>query len=422
LWLSEHRVKIRLKLTKPQEDFIFSEAIHPAMVAGYGAGKSQAAVIRLALLALKYDGLSFGFVEPTYDLIRLIAFPRFQEILDEWGVKYNLNKADAIIKLENNSQIIFRSADNPERLVGFQLADAVIDEADTLRVDQAKLVWTKMLGRIRERKPDNSPNTLAAVSTPEGFAFMYEMWGKEPRDGYELIKAPTSSNPYLPNGYIKQLEATYSSAQLSAYLDGNFVNLNAGSVYHEFDRNLNASNETIMPDDVLHCGMDFNVTNGSAVIHIVRGDNVHAVMEFTGVFDTPTMARLLKEKYPTHRILIYPDASGNARKSNNASESDHSILRSYGLQVLVNSRNPFIKDRVLSVNAMIHNLGARRYFVNAQYCPMLVESLEKQCYAKTGEPDKAGGFDHVVDATGYFIAYRYPLVNNRPTFAAITGI
>jgi phage terminase large subunit len=420
--LSEQRVKIRLKLTKPQEDFIFSEAIHPAMVAGYGAGKSQAAVIRLALLALKYDGLSFGFVEPTYDLIRLIAFPRFQEILDEWGVKYNLNKADAIIKLENNSQIIFRSADNPERLVGFQLADAVIDEADTLRVDQAKLVWTKMLGRIRERKPDNSPNTLAAVSTPEGFAFMYDMWGKEPREGYELIKAPTSSNPYLPDGYIKQLEATYSSAQLSAYLDGNFVNLNAGSVYHEFDRKLNSSIEIINSDDVLHVGLDFNVSNMSAVIHVLRGDSVHVVNELTGVFDTPTMARLLKEKYPSHRILIYPDASGNARKSNNASESDHSILRSYGLQVLVNSRNPFIKDRVLSVNAMIHNLGARRYFVNAQYCPSLVESLEKQCYAKTGEPDKAGGFDHVVDATGYFIAYRYPLVNNRPTFAAITGI
>jgi phage terminase large subunit len=413
---------IDLHLTQPQEDFIFSEAIHPAMVAGYGAGKSQAAVIRLALLALKYDGLSFGFVEPTYDLIRLIAFPRFQEILDEWGVKYNLNKADAIIKLENNSQIIFRSADNPERLVGFQLADAVIDEADTLRVDQAKLVWTKMLGRIRERKPDGSPNTLAAVSTPEGFAFMYEMWGKEKREGYELIKAPTSSNPYLPDGYIKQLEATYSSAQLSAYLDGNFVNLNAGSVYHEFDRNLNSSVEVINSDDVLHVGLDFNVSNMSAVIHVLRGDSVHVVNELTGVFDTPTMARLLKEKYSSHRILIYPDASGNARKSNNASESDHSILRSYGLQVLVNSRNPFIKDRVLSVNAMIHNLGVRKYFVNAQYCPTLVESLEKQCYAKTGEPDKAGGFDHVVDATGYFIAYRYPLVNNRPQFAAITGI
>ena len=413
---------IRLKLTEPQEDFIFSEAIHPAMVAGYGAGKSQAAVIRIALLALKYKGLSFAFVEPTYDLIRLIAFPRFEEILDSWGVKYNLNKADAIIKLDNGSQIIFRSADSPERLVGFEVSDAVIDEADTLRIDQARTVWTKMLGRIRERKPDNSPNTLAAVSTPEGFGFMYEMWGKEKREGYELIKAPTSSNPYLPDGYIAQLQATYSGSQLSAYLDGNFVNLNAGSVYHEFDRNLNATSQTIMADDVLHIGMDFNVTNCSIVVHVVRGDSVHAVNEITGVFDTPTMGRILKEKYPAHRILIYPDASGNARKSNNASESDHSILRSFGLQVLVNSRNPFIKDRVLSVNAMINNQGEKRYFVNAQYCPSLAESLEKQSYDKNGEPDKKSGFDHVVDATGYFIAYKYPIVNNRPTFAQITGI
>lgn len=413
---------IRLKLTEPQEDFIFSEAIHPAMVAGYGAGKSQAAVIRIALLALKYKGLSFGFVEPTYDLIRLIAFPRFEEVLDSWGVKYNLNKADAIIKLDNGSQIIFRSADSPERLVGFEVSDAVIDEADTLRIDQARTVWTKMLGRIRERKPDNSPNTLAAVSTPEGFGFMYEMWGKEKREGYELIKAPTSSNPYLPDGYIAQLQATYSGSQLSAYLDGNFVNLNAGSVYHEFDRNLNATSQTIMADDVLHIGLDFNVANMSAVVHVVRGDSVHAVNEITGVFDTPTMGRILKEKYPAHRILIYPDASGNARKSNNASESDHSILRSFGFQVLVNSRNPFVKDRVLSVNAMINNQGERRYFVNAQYCPSLAESLEKQSYDKNGEPDKKSGFDHVVDATGYFIAYKYPLVNNRPQFAQVVGI
>lgn len=414
--------KIKLNLTEPQEDFIFSEAIHPAMVAGYGAGKSQAAVIRIALLALKYKGLSFGFVEPTYDLIRLIAFPRFEEILDSWGVKYNLNKADAIIKLDNGSQIIFRSADSPERLVGFEVSDAVIDEADTLRIDQARTVWTKMLGRIRERKPDNSPNTLAAVSTPEGFGFMYEMWGKEKREGYELIKAPTSSNPYLPDGYIAQLQATYSGSQLSAYLDGNFVNLNAGSVYHEFDRNLNATSQTIMADDVLHIGLDFNVANMSAVIHVLRGDSVHAVNEITGVFDTPTMGRILKEKYPAHRILIYPDASGNARKSNNASESDHSILRSFGFQVLVNSRNPFVKDRVLSVNAMINNQGERRYFVNPQYCPSLAESLEKQSYDKNGEPDKKSGFDHVVDATGYFIAYKYPLVNNRPQFARVVGI
>ena len=416
-------MNLELNLTEPQEDFVFSESIHPAMVAGYGAGKSQAGVIRILLLALKYPKMSFGFVEPTYDLIRLIAFPRFEEILQQWNVEYKLNRSDATLTLANGSMIIFRSADTPERLVGFEIADCVIDEADTLRLQQAQLVWTKLLGRIRQRKPDGMPNTLAAVSTPEGFGFMYEMWGKEKRDGYELIKAPTMSNPYLPDGYVDQLRATYSSSQLSAYLDGEFVNLNAGSVYPEFSRKENASNEQIKTGDTLHIGMDFNVTNCSLVIHVVRdNDAPHAVKEFTGIFDTPSAARIIKERFAGHKIMIYPDASGNSRKSNNASESDHSILRAAGFQVLSNNRNPFVKDRVLSYNNMIHNQGERRYFVNPVECPSLVESLEKQAYDKNGEPDKQGGFDHVVDAAGYFISYRYPIVSNRPQFAQIVGI
>ena len=415
-------MNLELNLTEPQEDFVFSDAIHPAMVAGDGAGKSQAGVIRILLLALKYPKMSFGFVEPTYDLIRLIAFPRFEEILNEFGIDYKLNRSDATLTLANGAMVIFRSADNPERLVGFEIADCVIDEADTLRLQQAQTVWTKLLGRIRQRKPDGMPNTLAAVSTPEGFGFMYEFWGKEKREGYELIKAPTMSNPYLPDGYIAQLQATYSSSQLSAYLDGNFVNLNAGSVYPDFNRKDNASSETIKAGDTLHIGMDFNVTNSSLVIHVIRDfDTAHAVSEITGVFDTPSATRILKERYPKHKIMIYPDASGNARKSNNASESDHSILRAAGFQVLSANRNPFVKDRVLSFNNMIHNQGERRYFVNPAECPSLVESLEKQPYDKNGEPCKKSGFDHVVDAAGYFIAYRYPIIRNTISHATIKG-
>jgi hypothetical protein len=121
------------------------------------------------------------------------------------------------------------------------------------------------------------------------------------------------------------------------------------------------------------------------------------------------MCALLKREHPGHAIMVYPDASGQARKSNNASESDHAILRTAGFSVRVNATNPRVKDRVLSVNAMVHKDGARRYLVNPELCPELVESLEKQAYDKNGEPDKAGGLDHVMDAAGYFVVYRYPI-------------
>ena len=79
------------------------------------------------------------------------------------------------------------------------------------------------------------------------------------------------------------------------------------------------------------------------------------------------------------------------------------------MTVLVNTTNPAVKDRVLSTNRMIHADGVRRLKVNPDKCPGFVEALEKQAYDKNGEPDKAGGLDHVIDAAGYFIAYRYPI-------------
>ena len=385
----------------------------------HNSGKSHAAVVRLAILALRYPKMNFAFVEPTFDLIRLIAYPRFMELFESWGITYKLNRADNIIQIENGSQIIFRSADTPERLVGFEVADAVIDEADTLRPEQAADVWSKMLGRCRQKKPDSSQNTLAAVSTPEGFGWMYETFGKELKPGYELIRAPTSSNPYLPDGYVKQLENTYSTAQLAAYLDGQFVNLNAGSVFPGYDRRLNHTSATERPGEPLHIGMDFNVTNMSAIVHVTRDNKPIAVNEIVKAFDTPEMIRIIQERYRGHRIFVYPDASGSARKTNNASISDHALLRAAGFVVCVNTRNPAVKDRILSMNKALED---RTYLINTDRCPMLAESLEKQAYNKNGEPDKGAGFDHTNDAASYFVVYRYPIQSNRPRLALVVGI
>lgn len=410
--------EIELILTEPQERFVFSDAPHPAMCAGYGAGKSQAGVVRILLRALQYPGMSFAFVEPTFDLVRLIAWPRFEELLDAWGIDYSLNKSESIMTLGNGSRIIFRSADNPARLVGFEVADALVDEADVLSHKDAQEVWVKMLGRARQKKPDGAVNSVSCVSTPEGFKWMYETFEKNKRPGYELIRAPTASNPFLPDGYLDQLKATYPANLLLAYTQGEFVNLTAGSVYPEFDRALNATNETPQPNETLHVGMDFNVSHGAAVIHVLRDGCPVAVDELVDVFDTPAMVRLLTDRFKSkgHPLMIYPDASGGNRKSNNASESDLSLLRQAGFQVCVNSRNPAVKDRVLSFNQQIHKDGVRRYRVNPDKCPHLVESLEKQAYDKHGEPDKTSGLDHVLDAAGYFVVYKFPILARAASF------
>jgi hypothetical protein len=251
---------------------------------------------------------------------------------------------------------------------------------------------------------------------------VYDRWQKNPSPGYRLIKATTMSNAKnLPDGYIDSLRASYPPNLLQAYLDGEFVNLTSGSVYAEFDRILNGSSETIRVSEPLHIGMDFNVGKMAAVVNVLRDGEPHAVDELTGILDTPAMIAAIKSRYEGHAILVYPDATGGNRKSQNASESDLALLRAARFTVLVNPSNPAVKDRVLAMNQMIHSEGKRRLHVNADRCPVLVECLEKQAYDKNGEPDKAGDLDHSPDAQGYFVSHKFPVRSRGLQRVAIRG-
>lgn len=425
-------------LTRPQYDFVSAPEQFPALVAGFGAGKSHAAIWRTLRLKRKYPKLNVAYYLPTYDLVSRMALPRFDETLTEIGARFKINKNDSIIEIENCGAIILRTMDNPARIVAYEVADSILDELDTLPTEKAREVWNKAIARNRQKKPDRAKNTVGVATTPEGFRFVYERWKKAPAPGYRLIQAPTMSNAAnLPDGYIDSLRASYPSNLLQAYLDGEFVNLTAGSVYAEFDRALNASTETIQTSEPLHIGMDFNVGQMSAAVFVLRDGEPHAVDEITGVLDTPAMIAVIKSRYQGHSIHVYPDASGNNRKSNNASESDIALLRAARFNVLVAPSNPAVKDRVLSMNQMIHShseiaqelgvtknplIGKRRLKVNVDKCPSFVEALEKQAYDKNGEPDKQSGFDHLNDAAGYFIFYRYPVRGRAMQRITIGGI
>lgn len=416
--------QVEVTLTEPQDDFVHAIEQFPAFVGGFGSGKTHAGLWRALRLKLSYPKQNVAYYLPTYDLVTRMAFPRFEEVLSEQlRIPFKLNKNEAVIDLEGLGSLIMRTMDNPARIVAYEVADSIADELDTLTVDKARDVWNKIIARNRQKKPDGSLNTVGVATTPEGFRFVYERWKKNPAPGYRLIKASTMSNAAnLPDGYIQSLRDSYPTNLLQAYLDGEFVNLTSGSVYPEFDRALNGSSETVKDKEPLHIGMDFNVGKMAATVNVLRDGEPHAVDEFTGVLDTPAMIASIKSRYDGHSICVYPDASGGNRKSQNASESDLALLRAARFTVFGNPSNPAVKDRVLSMNQMIHAEGKRRMRVNADKCPVLVECLEKQAYDKNGEPDKAGDLDHSNDAQGYFIAYRYPIRSRAMSIPRIGGI
>lgn len=417
------------ELSWPQYQFVTSRAKFPAMVAGYGAGKTEAGVIRALRLKFEYPDQNVGYYLPTYDLIKQIVFPRIEELLMKYGYKYFLNETDKeLILYGMKGKMIFRTMDKPERIIGYEHAHAIVDELDTLKTDKAAEVWRKIVARNRQKTPDGAINTIGVATTPEGFKFVYDRWKRKPMKGSQIIKASTMSNEKnLPSDYVDTLRDTYPDAMLEAYIMGEFVNMTQGSVYPEFDRVKNACRTVVNPGETLHVGMDFNVTHMASVVHVLRDGEPHAVDEFVDLLDTPAMIAAIQAKYQNdelkikHRVIAYPDASGKNRKSTNAASSDIALLRQARFYVLAKSTNPFVRDRVAAFNKLIHKAGKRLYKVNVDACPHLVEGLEKQAYDKNGEPDKTSGIDHVIDAPGYFVSYKFPILHGKARKTNLKG-
>lgn len=392
--------------TAPQDRFIFSGSKYPAFVGGFGSGKTEALIVRSIVGKIQSPSTDRAFYEPTYDLIRMIAWPRFEEMLSNLHIPYRLTKhPHNVLDIEGCGRIIFRSMDTPSRIIGYEVGDSDVDELDTLKRDDAAEVWRRILSRNRQKKPSGQ-NTAAVATTPEGFRFVYETWEEKKPEGYEIIRAPTYSNPHLPADYIQSLRDIYPPHLLDAYLEGQFVNLTSGTIYIGFDRVKNNTTETQEPGEPLFVGMDFNVGNMSAVVHIKRNGKPIAIDEISKAYDTPDMCGVLKSRFPGHAIQVYPDSTGGSRKSNDAATTDIKVLRDAGFSVYARSKNPPVRDRINAMNAAFGN----GYMVNVDRCPNYTRCLEQQAYNKNGDPDKTQGLDHLPDGGGYFIHYEYPVV------------
>lgn len=398
----EEEFDIDLDVLPHQLAFIESTATHTGLIAGYGSGKTQAGIIKTGIKKLQYPNVPVAYYLPTYGLIEDIAFPRFQEFFKTMGVPYVLKSGAHEIHTEYG-KIVLRSMSNPERIVGYEVGYSLIDETDILNGDVMANVFSKIIARNRIKLPNGDVNITDVVGTPEGFKWAYDFFVRNNKANRCIIKGKTTDNPFLPDSYVETLLETYTPQQLEAYLNGEFVNLTSGNVYHRYNRIANDSTRTINASDTLHIGMDFNVTKMHAVLHVKDGSLKIAVDEIANAYDTMEMISLIKQKYSQNKIIIYPDASGDNRKS--SGKSDIQLLKDAGFVVRKLSKNPFVKDRVNKMNiAFLDTKEEIIYYVNSNKCPNYSEALERQTY-RNGEPDKASGFDHITEAGGYFIYY-----------------
>jgi hypothetical protein len=374
---------------------------------GYGTGKSETLANASILDAMLSPSALVGIYEPTYDLIRLIIAPRMQTKLSDYGINYKYNKSENVIYTSNGSMgdFIFRTLDNPERIIGYETFRSHIDELDVLKTDKAQEAWNKVIARNRQSiigaEDESQENKVSTYSTPEGFKFCYNRWVRDGGDDYGYIQASTLSNPFLPSDYVQALRDTYSEKLIEAYINGQFVNLTTGTVYEYFKRTEHDTNQVIQEGEPLHIGQDFNIGGCCSAVCVERGNEMHCVDELQS-HDTMQLIQNLKQRYPNNPITIYPDASGYAGKTN-ASISDNQMLINAGYELIAPRKNGLVKDRINSVNIMF---SKKKLFVNTEKCVNITSALEQQAYDKNGSPEKHPGAatpDDWNDSLGYVV-------------------
>ena len=408
------RDRIYAGLLPAQREFV-DDTEHKILgfCAGFGAGKTRALCAKAIFLGMANPRTVGAVFEPTNIMIRDVFVRAFDEFLAEYEIEYDFRispQPEYVLHLPQGPvTIICRATETFNRIRGQTLSFVLADEIDTSSLEIAQKASEMMLARLRGGvKPQ-----LAVASTPEGFKWLYQTFVEQgDNPDRRLIKAKTTDNPHLPEGFVESLYANYDPQLIASYIEGEFTNLANTTVYHPFCRDRHWCDTEIQPTDRLLIGVDFNVGAVFTEVIVRRGDEFHVVAEHHPK-DTPALVRFLKDTYPDHaaagNIVIIPDAASRQRTTTNSSESDLSLLKKGGFTVKNQSANPPVADRINCVNVL---LLSTRLLINPR-CKYLVKSLEQQTYDRTGKPEKGiGGLTDVsgpVDALGYAIYYMAPL-------------
>lgn len=403
-----------MKLTAPQQKISDDAARFRVVAAGRRFGKSYLAINELAKFS-RYPNSRTMYIATTYRQAKTVIWEDLKSML--FAVKWikRVNESDLTITLVNNSTISVRSSDNKDALRGSKYDFIVLDEFADMDPD----TWFTVL---RPTLSDRQGHALF-IGSPKGRNHFYDMWVRAGSEtNWSAYQYTTLEGGNVDPDEIEQARRDLDERQFQQEYCAQFVDY-AGVIYYAF------SEENVVPYDPallknarmpLHIGIDFNIDPMSAIIGITYGDTLHVIdeVEIYGS-NTNEVAVEIKRRFPHRVMYAYPDASG-AKRSTNGGLSDHIILNNSGFTVKTLRQNPPVVDRINAVNtALCNSEGIRRLLIDPK-CKKLRECLIKHTYKEgTRQPNK-DGYDHMLDALGYWVYQQAPIRRNMEEFSVGT--
>lgn len=174
----------------------------------------------------------------------------------------------------------------------------------------------------------------------------------------------------------------------------------------------------------------FNVAPMTAVVGIRAGDELHIFKEYKLMnSNTRHLMETICADFEGREMCTFPDPSGKARKTSAVGgETDFTIIRSFGANVVAPNKAPHTADSLNNMNTMMCNgAGQRRVFIDPS-CMSLIKDLDTWTYLESGgdsnknsRPDKKSGNDHLPDALKYLIWSEFRIDGQKAKQIKIKG-
>lgn len=194
--------------TGPQRRFWASTARFRLFLGGIGSGKTYAGAVEILRQPAQTTGVVLA---PTYPMLRDATLRSFIDLARPLIADFNISTM--VMELTNGSRILWRSADNPDRLRGPNISWYWLDEAAMMEPD----VWRIMLGRLRRL-----PAHAWVTTTPRGRNWLYHTF-EAGRVGYDTVRSSTRDNVHLPQDFVANLTDDYTADFARQEIDGEYV-------------------------------------------------------------------------------------------------------------------------------------------------------------------------------------------------------
>jgi hypothetical protein len=430
--------------------FLHKTVVNAVGVCARGFGKSHLAavsaiqaVFELIQLREEVPNKNVYIIAPTYDQVTDIYFPLLM---------YQLGMERYVIKSSKDGGALWFPRDVNLRLVSYEAVARLRGKGAYFVVNDEVRDWTKGIGfkeawegiiqpcittrwgakRARQLGAPSQGRSLT-ISTPKGYDYLYDMYNRQEQDSaWKSYHFDYTQSPLLDQEETEQIKHTIDPLRWAREYMASFEE-SGNTVFYCFKRKEHVKSD--LPDwsrdkdgridETVHIAIDFNVMIQASSAWAIRGGQAHCLDEFKGAADTQQLADAIKGRFWPNgnkgcKIIVYPDPSGNSRKTSAVvGVTDFSILRNNGFELRAHAKAPGMVDSVACVNRMFKTAAGETNMYISSKCQGVITSLERTSWvdnnADTAVIDKKEGIEHYSDGIRYFTEYMFPIRTGTKT-------